>query len=68
MLEDAGYNLGQGMDEATKIQHFKSGIKTDAGLEVALTTLCPDPKKYSNFTEGSTFLTGEVNHNNICRA
>ena len=68
MLEDAGYNGGMGMDEATKIQHFKSGIKSDAGLEVALTSLRADPTKYSDFTQVTTFLMSEVEHKTIRRA
>ena len=37
LLNEAEYNNGAGMDDATKIQHLKSGIKLDAGLEHAMT-------------------------------
>ena len=43
MLEDSGYNNGLGMDDATKIQHFKQGIRESAGLEVALTQVRANP-------------------------
>lgn len=36
MLEDAGYNNGQGLDNETKVQFFKNGIKAEGGLEHAL--------------------------------
>ena len=38
LLNETEYNNGAGMDNATKIQHLKSGIKLDAGLEHAMTT------------------------------
>ena len=38
LLYEAKYNSGNGMDNATKIQHLKVGIKLDADLEHALTT------------------------------
>ena len=33
ILEDCDYNDNTGMDDATKIHHFKSGIKQDAALK-----------------------------------
>ena len=36
--EDCNFNNGSSLDDATKIQHFKSGIWPEASLEVALTT------------------------------
>ena len=38
LLDEANYNNGAGMDNSTKIQHLKSGIKLDAGLEHAMKT------------------------------
>lgn len=61
MLEDCGYNNGMGMDDATKIQHFKAGIKQDAGLEIALTQVRANPI-YNTFDQLSSFLTAEVEH------
>ena len=67
MLEDAGYNGGTGMDDSTKTQHFKSGIKTDTGLENALTTLRSQPGVYNTFTTVVNFLKAEVEHKQIRR-
>ena len=67
MREDAKYNNGAGMDDSTKIQHFKTGIKSDANLEVALTQLCSQPDLYATFTAVSTFLSAEVDHKQIRR-
>ena len=61
MLEDCGYNDGRGMDDATKIQHFKTGIKQDAGLETALSQLRANPN-YRHFDQLISFLTAEVEH------
>ena len=38
LLLDIKYNSGNGMDNATKIQHLKVGIKLDVGLKHVLTT------------------------------
>jgi hypothetical protein len=40
LLVEADYNHGMGMDESTKIQHLKAGIRVEAGLEHAITTAC----------------------------
>ena len=61
MLEDAGYNNGLGMDDATKIQHFKHGIRESAGLEVALTQTRSNPS-HRRFDHLVSFLTAEVDH------
>ena len=61
MLEDAGYNNGLGMDDATKIQHFKHGIRESAGLEVALTQTRANVA-YKRFDHLVSFLTAEVDH------
>lgn len=59
MLEDCNYNGGRGMDDATKIQHFKTGIKVDAGLENALCNSRANPI-YRQFDQLVTFLSTEV--------
>ena len=66
MLEDCGYNGGTGMDDATKIQHFKSGIKQDAGLETALTQVRANPT-YNTFDMLTAFLSAEVDHKSLRR-
>jgi len=38
LLFESKYNNGLGIDNATKIQHFQSGIKIDTEVEYALTT------------------------------
>jgi len=38
MLLETNYNNGFGMDESTKIQHLKQGIRYEASLEHVLTT------------------------------
>ena len=67
LLMEAGYNQGIGMDDSTKIQHFKSGIKTDANLEVALTQLRSKPGLYKTFTAVTAFLSAEVEYKQIRR-
>ena len=64
MLEDCGYNGGNGMDDATKIQHFKAGIKQDAGLETALTQVRANPV-YNTFDMLTAFLSAEVDHRTL---
>ena len=66
MLEDCGYNGGNGMDDATKIQHFKAGIKQDAGLETALTQVRANPT-YNTFDMLTAFLSAEVDHRSLRR-
>ena len=66
MLEDCGYNNGLGMDDATKAQHFKSGIKQDAGLEIALTQIRATHQSQS-FDALTSFLTAEVEHKSTRR-
>ena len=65
MLEDAEYGEN-GMDNATKIQHFKQGIKVEAGLETALTQVRANPI-YKDFDQLISFLTAEVEHNSLRR-
>ena len=66
MLEDAGYNNGLGMDDATKIQHFKHGIRESAGLEIALTQTRAN-SSYKRFDHLVSFLTAEVDHKSNCK-
>ena len=66
LLEDAGYNGGLGMDEATKCHHFVSNIKEQAGLEHALSTV-RSSTQYQNFIHLTSYLTAEVDHRNIRR-
>ena len=68
MLLDAKYNAGKGMDDPTKIQHFKTGIKADAGLELALSTLRSNPTKYSTFSAVTTYVASEVKFKKIRRS
>ena len=64
MLEDAGYNGGQGLDDATKVQHFKTGIQTDAGLEHSLSSVRANPR-LQQFTPLVSFLSAEVEHKSL---
>ena len=61
LLVESGYNNGLGMDDATKIQHLKSGIKIEASLEHALTTSRTSGLLRGTFTEFVSFLQAEVN-------
>jgi hypothetical protein len=66
MLEDCNYNNGLGMDDPTKIQHFKTGIKTEAGLEHAMTHIRANPQ-LRQFDQLISFLSAEVDHKNTRR-
>ena len=68
MLQEAKYNSGKGMDDATKVQHLKTGIKVDAGIEYALTQMRAQPSNYATFTQVTTFLSGEIEHKQLRRA
>ena len=59
MLEDCNYNGGRGMDDDTKIQHFKTGIKVEAGLENALCNPRANPV-HRQFDQLIGFLSTEV--------
>ena len=60
LLVEAGYNDNKGMDNSTKIQHLKSGIKFEAGLEHALTTSRTSGLLRGTFAEFASFLQAEV--------
>lgn len=64
LLYEAEYNGGQGMDDATKIQHLKNGIKAKAGLEHALTTARTNRMAQGDFNAFVTFLSAEVDSKN----
>lgn len=68
LLFEAEYNNGLGMDDATKIQHLKNGIKADAGLEHALTTARTNRLAHGDFNAYVTFMSAEVDHRNKRRA
>ena len=60
LLNEANYNNGNGMDNATKIQHLKSGIKLDAGLEHAMTTARTNRLAAGDFQGYVSFMAAEV--------
>ena len=64
LLMEAGYNQGIGMDDSTKIQHFKSGIRFEAGLEHALTTARTMGLQKGTFQSFVSFLSAEVDQKN----
>ena len=61
LLVEAHYNNGRGMDEATKVQHFKTGIRPKANLEMALTTMRAGRVNTDSFHAVKSFLAAEVN-------
>ena len=60
LLNEAEYNNGAGMDNATKIQHLKSGIKLDAGLEHAMTTARTNKLAQGDFQGYVSFMAAEI--------
>ena len=56
------YNDGKGMDDETKIFHFKSGIAPQADLETAL--ILARPKEKGPFSDYVTYLAAEVDSKN----
>ena len=60
LLLEAGYNNSQGMDESTKIQHLKRGIKAEAGLEHALSSSRTNGLLRGTFQALVSFLAAEV--------
>ena len=61
-LLDIKYNRGLGLDDATKIVHFKAGIQPAADLETAITLARPYETK--PFREYTPFLGTEVDSKN----
>ena len=65
LLIEADYGpQGDGMDDSTKIQHFKAGIKLEAGLEHALTSARTSGLNHGTFTQFVSFLQSEVDSKN----
>ena len=70
LLIEAEYNqdpvTGEvlGMDESTKNQHFRTGIKLDAGLEQQLSAARSLNKHRSTFADYVSYLQTEVNNKN----
>ena len=60
LLLEAKYNNSLGMDNATKIQHLKAGIKLDAGLEHAMTTARTNKLAQGDFPVYVSFMACEV--------
>jgi len=59
-LLQIGYNEGRGMDESTKIHHFKQNILPSAELETALAI--GRSKEKESFSAYYTFLSTEVDY------
>ena len=62
-LLDIQYNRGLGLDDATKIHHFKAGIQASADLETAITLA--RPYESQSFRAYTTFLGIEVDSKNM---
>ena len=60
LLLEAGYNEGEGMDNSTKIQHLKGGIRLEAGLEHAITSARTMGLLRGTFQAFVSFLSAEV--------
>jgi len=59
LLNEASYNNSNGMNDATKIQHLKAGIKLDAGLEYAMTTAHTSKLAAGDFQRYISFMAAE---------
>ena len=62
--KDPGTGVVLGMDESTKNQHFRTGIKLDAGLEQQLSAARSLNKHRSTFADYVSYLQTEVNNKN----
>ena len=67
MLQDAQFADGAGLDNAMKIQYFRAGIKSEAGIEIALSTSRSNPQ-YDDFDALISFLGAEVEHIKLRKA
>jgi hypothetical protein len=67
MLQDAQYNNGLGMDNETKVQYFRNGIKVEAGIEVALSN-ARSQAQYQDFGALISMLSAEVDHHKTRKA
>ena len=66
MLQDAKFNAGLGLDYESKITYFRNGIKSDAGLEIAISNSRSNPR-LQTFDSLVSFFTAEVQHNSLRR-
>ena len=64
-LLDVGYNNGNGLNDATKIQFLCANIISQADMHVSLAVARPYEKK--TFQENLAFLTTEVNATTLQR-
>ena len=67
MLQDAQFADGAGLDNAMKIQYFRAGIKSEAGIEIALSTSRSN-SQYDDFDALISFLGAEVEHIKLRKA
>ena len=67
MLQDAQYNNGLGLDNETKVQYFRNGIKQDTGIEIALSN-ARSQAVYQDFGALISFLSAEVDHHKTRKA
>ena len=67
MLQDAQYNNGLGLDNETKVQYFRNGIKVEAGIEVALSN-ARSQARYQDFGALISMLSAEVDHHKTRKA
>lgn len=66
MLEDANFNGGAGLDYESKITYFRNGIKSDGGLEIAISNSRSNPR-LTTFDALVSFFTAEVQQNSLRR-
>ena len=67
LLLEAEWNEGRGMDDSSKIQNLRGGIRFEAGLEHALTTARTNGLMRKSFQEFASFLSAEVDQNKARR-
>ena len=66
MLQDANFNGGLGLDYKSKITYFRNGIKSDTGLETAISN-SQSNTRLNTFESLILFFTAEVQHNSLRR-
>ena len=65
LLVDAKYGPEEGgMDDSTKIQYFKAGIKVDAGLEQSISSARTQGKQRGAFEAYVSYLGADMNSKN----
>jgi hypothetical protein len=67
MLQDAQFNNGTDLDNETKVQSFRNGIKYKAGIEVALSNTRTN-LTYQDFGTLISFLSAEIDHHKTRKA